>query len=274
MTEHPSSPIFLPNEFLAKLLPEIDDDTVITIILHGSYARGDALPPYSDVDLVRITKETPDQSQHKQFFWYNGYLLNLSSRPLSIYKEWLTLPQEAISRVSTIRDAHILLEKDGAFRAFQQEVLNHWTWEPLQGAANAYAGQLLVELSEVILRTIGAVQFHKTVMLVERICLHILPTVTEAIGVQRGILATGNNYLHQVQEIVGLDSRWTHFYMEAAGISDNEGPPKSLRRRGIAALRLYQETIHLLQPHLSHEYLETIEPLLGMIDEEMEEEIA
>ena len=105
MIEHSSFPPFLPDEFLAKLLPEIDDDTVITIILHGSYARGNALPPYSDVDLVRITKETPDRTQQKQFFWHDGYLLNLSSRPLSIYKEWLTLPQEAIFRVSTIRDA-------------------------------------------------------------------------------------------------------------------------------------------------------------------------
>jgi predicted nucleotidyltransferase len=272
MTGFPSSPRSLPPELLTKLLGEIDDDSVTTIILHGSYARGDAVPPYSDVDLVRITKETPDRAQQKRFFWYDGYLLNLSSRPLSIYKEWLTMPQEAIYRVSTIRDAHILLEKDGSFRAFQQEVLNHWKWEPLQSAANAYAGRLLAELSEVILRTIGAIRFRKTVMLVERICLHILPAVTEAVGVQQGILATGNNYLYQVQETVGRDSSWTHFYLEAAGVSDHEDTPRSLERRGLAALRLYQETIYLLRPHLVLEHMETIDPLLFMIDECVKEE--
>ena len=274
MAEHPSSLHTLSEEFLAKLLTEIDDDTVTTIILHGSYARGDAVPPYSDVDLVRITKEIPDRTQQKRFLWYEGYLLNLSSRPLSIYKEWLTIPQEAIYRVSTIRDAHILLAKDNSFHAFQQEVLNHWTWEPLQEAANTYAGQLLTELSEVILRTIGAIRFHKSVMLVERICLHILPTITEAVGIQRGILATGNTYLHQVQETIGNDSSWTHFYMEAAGASDDESTSRSLKGRGIAALCLYQETIHLLRPHLSLELMETIEPLLGMIDECVKEEIS
>jgi predicted nucleotidyltransferase len=273
MTEYPSSPHTLPHEFLTKLASEIDDDTVTTIILHGSYARGNAQPPYSDVDIVRITKETPDRVQMKRFLWYDKRLLNLSSRPLSIYKEWLTIPQEAIYRVSTIRDAQILLEKDNSFRVFQQKMLNHWKWESLQGAANIYAGRLLAELSEVILRTIGAVQFHKTVMLTERICLHILPAVTEAVGIQRGILATGNNYLLQIQEAIGLNSPWTYFYMEAAGVSDNEKPPSSIKRRGLAALRLYQETIYLLRPHLPLEYMETIEPLLRMIDEGVKEEI-
>lgn len=269
---HRSSPS-LPGEFLSHLIPELDNETATAIILHGSYARGDAQPPYSDVDLVQITKETPDRAQHKQFLWQDGYLLNLSSRPLSVYQEWLKLPQEAVYRVSTIRDAQILVEKDGSFRAFQQEVLTYWRWEPLQGKANAYAGQLLAELSEVILRTIGAVRFQKTTMLVERICLHILPTVMDAVGVQQGILATGNNYLHQIQEAMGHDSSWTHLYMEAAGVSEQEGTLGSLKTRGIAALRVYQETIRLLRPHLLPEHMKTIEPLLGMIDEGVKETI-
>ena len=44
MIRHPFSSLSLPNEFLAKLLSEIDDDTVTTIILHGSYARVMLLP--------------------------------------------------------------------------------------------------------------------------------------------------------------------------------------------------------------------------------------
>src|SRR5579859_26628 len=90
---------FLSSEFLSKLILELDDETVTAIILHGSYARGDATPPYSDVDLVRILQETPERKQLKRFIWYDGYLLNLSSRPISIYKEWLTVPQEAVFRL-------------------------------------------------------------------------------------------------------------------------------------------------------------------------------
>jgi predicted nucleotidyltransferase len=158
MEPHSHSVVALPGEFLAKLVPELDDDTVSAIILHGSYARHEATP-FSDVDIVRILRETPDRKQQKRFIWHEGYLLNLSSRPLSIYREWLALPQEAIFRISTIWDAHILLDKEDAFCTFQQEA-RHWKWEPLQSAANAYISQLMVELSEVILRTLGALQFH------------------------------------------------------------------------------------------------------------------
>jgi predicted nucleotidyltransferase len=265
---HPSS--HLSGEFLARLIPELDDDAVRAILLHGSYARGNANSPYSDVDLVRIMQETPDRTQQKRFIWRDGYLLNLSSRPLSVYQEWLTIPQEAIFRISTIRDAHILLEKDGAFRAFQQEA-HSWGWESLQGAADAYASQLMVELTEVILRMLGALRLHKTVMLVERITLHILPDVTKAVGVQRGIIANGNNYLRQVQDAIGSDSAWTNYYMRAAGVAPNGVVSDSIEQRGIAALCLYQETVRLLRSHFSPEHLETIETLIDMIDQVLDE---
>jgi predicted nucleotidyltransferase len=261
----------LSSEFLSQLTSELDDETVIAIILHGSYARGNAMPPYSDIDLVRILHETPERKQLKRFIWYDGYLLNLSSRPLSIYKEWLTIPQEAIFRLSTIQDARILLDKDGTFRAFQQEARN-WQWEPLQEAANRYASQVIVELSETILRTLGALQFQRKVMLVQRVILHILPGVTKAIAVQRGILIRGNNYLQQVQETVGVDSVWTRTYMDAAGMAVG-GIPNTTEARSIAALRLYQETVRLLQPHLLPEHRETIEVLTTLVDQMLDEKI-
>ncbi|GCE22236.1 nucleotidyltransferase domain-containing protein [Dictyobacter kobayashii] len=257
-----SSSTHLSDTFLQKLVADIDNETVTAIILHGSYARGNANPPYSDIDIVRITRETSERHQQKQFIWYDSYLLNLSSRPLSIYKEWLRIPQEAIFRLSTIRDAHILLDKEEVFHAFQQEI-SHWTWSSLQADADAYASRLLAELSEVILRTLGAIHRGDTTMLVERICLHILPAVMEAVGVQGGILARGNHYLQQVQETIGLQSAWTQYYMQAAGVSSS---PLSIEQRGIAAIRLYQETVSSLASHIQPEHMQTIEILLHTID--------
>ncbi len=268
--EHLISPL-LSSAFLSQLVTDVDDEMVTAIILHGSYARGDATPPYSDIDLVRILYETPERHQQKRFIWYQGYLLNLSSRPLSIYREWLAIPQEAIFRLSTIQDAHILLDKEGTFRAFQQEVRN-WRWEPLQEAANRYASQVIVDLSETILRTLGALQAHRTVMLVQRIIHHILPNVTRAIAVQRGILIKGNSYLQQVQEALGIDSAWTRYYMQAAGIG-SDGLPSPIEARSIAAIRLYQETVQLLQPYLLSEQRETVEGLLRMVDQIVDEKI-
>lgn len=58
-----------PEPLLNELIAELDDETVTAIILHGSYARGTATPPYSDVDLVRILYETPERQQQKRFIW-------------------------------------------------------------------------------------------------------------------------------------------------------------------------------------------------------------
>lgn len=108
-------------------------------------------------------------------------------------------------------------------------------------------------------------------MLVERICLHILPTVMEAIGVQGGILAKGNRYLQQVQETIGLQSAWTQYYMEAAGVSFS---PISIEQRGVAAIRLYQETISTMASHIQPEHWQTIETLLQMIDHTLQKKVS
>ena len=256
----------LSKAFLSQLTSELDDDSVRAIILHGSYARGDARPPYSDIDLVRITKETPEQAQQKKFLWRDGYLLNLSSRPLSIYKEWLDMPEEAIFRIQSIREARILLDKDGAFHTFQQEAMN-WKWEPLQKAANAYASQLLLEQTEIILKILRAIQEPDVIALIEMIMLDLLSDITEAVAVQQGILVkSGDSYLRQVQETVGLNSAWTHYYMSAVGESI-EVPSLTIEKKGIAALKLYQETVQLVQSSLLPEHRNVIEQSIQVVEQ-------
>jgi predicted nucleotidyltransferase len=258
----------LPPEFFAQLLPELDDEAVTAIILHGSYARGEALPPYSDIDLVRILKETPERRQQKRFIWWDDYLLNLSSRPLSIYRDWLLQPQEAIFRVTTLQDALILVDKEGIFQTFQHE-LRSWRWEPLQDAANCYASQQLVELSETILRLLRALHFEDMVTQVQRIVHHVLPTVTDAVAVQGGLLMR-NRYVQRVQEAIGADSLWTRLYMHAAGAPLHE-ESLALDARSRAAIRLYQETVRLLQSALVPEHRTTIDVLLRLVDQQLHE---
>lgn len=99
------SPATLPDKFLHKLVGELDDETVRAIIFHGSYARGEAMPPYSDVDLVRIVHEGPDVREQKRFLARDSYLLSISTRPLSVYHQRITLPETAIFVVPGIQEA-------------------------------------------------------------------------------------------------------------------------------------------------------------------------
>jgi predicted nucleotidyltransferase len=79
----------LPETFLERLVTELDDDDVVAIILHGSYARGDATSPYSDVDLVRFVQETSHRKQQRQHTYRDGYLVSISTRTISTYRKRL-----------------------------------------------------------------------------------------------------------------------------------------------------------------------------------------
>jgi len=167
-----------------------------------------------------------------------------------------------------LQDALILVDKDGLFQAFQHE-LRSWRWEPLQDAANRYASQQLVELSETILRLLRALRFKDTVTQVQRIVHHVLPTVTEAVAVQRGLLIR-NRYVQRVQEDIGVNSLWTQLYMHAAG-APLHGESLVLEERSRAAIQLYQETVRLLQSALLPEHRTTIDALLRMLDQRLQE---
>ncbi len=174
-------------------------------MLHGSYARGDAIPFYSDVDTVRIVQETSSLLRHKRYIWRDGYLISFSTRPLSVYREWFATPERAIFAVPGVQEARILIDKDGTFSAFQQ-VAKAFRWESLQAAADAYSSQLLLEQTEMVLKLLRARVLHDKIALMD-MTLEIFSAATEAIAVHRGVLITnGNTYYHQVQEAVGRDS--------------------------------------------------------------------
>jgi hypothetical protein len=237
--------------------------------LHGSYARGDAFPPYSDVDIVRIIQENSPLPRNKQYIWHHGYLVSFSSRPLSVYRQWFATPEEAIFRICGVQEARILLEKDTSFRTFQQEIRD-FQWEPLQEAANTYASQLLLEQIEMVFHLQRARALNDNIALMD-MTLELFSASTDAMAVQRGVLVrSGNTYYHQVQQSVGTGTPWTQYHNQAAGIDPTIVP--SIENRSIAALALYQETVRLLQPYLSAEHWKTIEPLLSTIDKMIRKE--
>lgn len=260
----------LSDKFLSQLTAELDEETVTAIILHGSYARDDAVPPYSDVDMVRIIQEDSSLTRSKRYIWRNGYPVSFSSRPLSVYRQWFATPQEAIFRVCGVQEARILLEKETGFRSFQQEA-QAFRWEPLQEAANAYASQVLLEQIEMVLHLQRAQALNDKIALMD-MTLELFSASTNAMAVQRGVLVrNGNMYYHQVQRSVGTGSAWTQYHNRTAGIDPTIVP--SIENRSVAALALYKETVHLLQPYLASEHWKVIEPLVSILNKMIRKEV-
>ena len=249
--------------FLSRLTAELDEESVTAIILTGSCARGEETA-FSDVDLKCFVKQTPAGAGHRRY-WREGRLISVTTDTLERFRKRLRMPEEALFVVPGLREARILLDKDGAFQALQQEAKD-WTWEPLQEAANSYVSNLLIEYAEWILKLLRAFFVHDVYALSE-MTLGVFSAATLAVVVQKGVLATsGNSYFRQAQEAAGWHSHWSHYHRLIAGIDGEMGQEASAEARGIAALRLYQETVQLLRPALHAEQRDVLEQTIAVIE--------
>ncbi|SRR5579885_2214170 len=254
----------LSDEFLQTLVAEIDSDDVIAIILAGSHVRGTATR-YSDVDFARFVR-TPPQGKTKRYFYRDGRLISVVTWSLDAIEQSITRPELAIWRVPALREARILLDKEGVFAAFQQKVRD-FRWETVQEQANAWASDMLLLYTEFAHKMLGALMSHDEATMAYA-TQDLLWTLTWVLAVQRGVLIEGSNrYYTQVQEAVGKDSAWTHFHRLALCLEPFPAHRSPAEARGIAALRLYEETARLLRDALLPEDREVIEQTLRVIEE-------
>jgi len=254
----------LSEEFLHTIVAEIDSDEVTAVTLAGSHARGTATP-YSDVDFARFVR-TPPQVKPKRYFYREGRLISVITWPLDFIQEAITQPEHAIWRVPALRDARLLLDKEGVFAAFQQRLAD-FRWETLQEQANAWASNVLMLFGEFAHKMLGALLNHDETTMAYA-TQDLLWSLPEVVAVQRGVLIEGSNrYYTLVQEAAGKDSAWTHFHRLALCLEPLPAELSPAEARGLAALRLYQETARLLRGVLLPADREVIEQTLRVIEE-------
>lgn len=233
------TPVELPAGFLETLTAELDGPDVSGIALGGSFARG-AATEYSDVDLGPFYRHDATLPP-KRLFWRDGWLVSVSPKTVSGWREQMARPEWAIYLVPSAARLRILLDKDGTLAALVAEA-RAFRWEPLQPAADAFAGEMLMIFAEHVLKLLGALSRDDEASLPYPLgeLLFVLPQV---VAVQRGLMIeSGNTYHQQVQASAGgIESAWSRAQRAALGM---RGEP--LRERGAAALLLYAETARLI----------------------------
>ena len=208
----------------------------------------------------------PPQAKKKRYFYRDGRLISVVTWTLDFMQESITKPELAIWRVPALREARILLDKEGAFAAFQQQ-LRDFRWETLQEQANAWASDVLMLFGEFAHKMLGALLNHDETTMAYA-TQDLLWTLPEVVAVQRGVLIEGSNrYYAQVQEAAGKDSAWTHFHRLALCLEPFPAHLSPAEARGLAALRLYEETARLLRDVLLPEDRAVIEQTLQVIAE-------
>src|SRR5919202_2350411 len=253
----------LSDGFLHALVDELAGKQTVAIILAGSHAQGEATP-YSDVDMAHLVA-APLSGPDKRYYYREGHLVSVATRPLAWFRVAVTRPEQAVFYVAGLREARILLDREGGFRAFPQE-LEHFAWSPLQEAANSYASSTMMHLAEVAHKVLSALVRRDRLSLFEA-ASSLWYTLTQAVAVQRGVLAlSSRTYMRQVRETVGTDAPWTRYHGLVAASDVHAAGATSVEARAIAALCLYHETVALLRPVIRLEHREVAEQTVVTIE--------
>jgi Nucleotidyltransferase domain len=252
----------LSEEFLSTLVAELDNDEIVGIILGGSYARGEARP-YSDVDIACFVRDTVRPPQ-KRFFYRDGLLVSIGAKTVAAIRADLGKPERVF--LFTAGRRRVLLDKDGSIAQLMHEV-DTFSWQPLQAAANSHASFHLLMTAELAHKVLNEL-LRGDELALSYATVRLLSWLTEIVAVQRGVLVKSDStYYRQIEESVGMDSTWTRYHRIGAGVDVDRTDASFVVARGIATLRLYQETAWLLWPILEPLHREVIGQTLQLIED-------
>lgn len=255
----------LSDDFLNALIAEIDTDDIAGITLAGSHIRGEATL-YSDIDLACWVPDAMPQPL-KRMVYRNGHLVSIGFKKGTDVRRALTQPYLAIwvgASLQTPGVRRTLLDKDGSVTELMYDLAN-FRWETLQESADFFASDWLMLMTEMAHKILSELSKNNDLGIAyasEKLLSHL----TEVVAVQRGVMIkTDSTYYLQVEEATGLDSTWTTYHRQVAGVDVplNMHPAKA---RGIAALHLYRETVKLLWDILLPAHREVIEQTLAIIN--------
>lgn len=249
----------LEDAFLQRLIAAYDAPEVTAFGLSGSFARGDATR-YSDVDLLRFVRsgERPAEMRYVE-----GVLLSLSTRSIEQDQAFFSQPTEVIWLVPMLRRMRILRDAEGELAQLQRQA-ELFDWEPLRAAAEAHASHDLVGYTEELHKVLSAL-LRQDEAAMAYATMGVVLGMVKIVAVAKGILVHSESlYFREVGTAVGTNSAWSKQLRLALGINEESS---SVHTRAQAALRLYRETVRLLEPILHPEDQEVIRTCSTLLDQ-------
>jgi hypothetical protein len=254
------------SRLLQKVMAEFDGENTIGFLLTGSHARGDATL-HSDIDILRFTAEVPPEKiDREKVVFREGNLVSISTTTVESKLNDIMKPEMAGWVVPGLRQGRILLDRTGAVSSLKKAA-HDFVWEPLQAAADRYAGHELAGLAEEVNKIVSALVARK----VETVFYPLMGLVlglTKAVCVKYGVMvASENTYFRQVRDATGVGSSWTIDHREACGLAESS----RIEARAAAALRLYAGTAQLIGPLVERDEQEVVDQTLKLVERSLSE---
>jgi hypothetical protein len=215
--------------------------------------------------VVRFAASPPERDEEEYTLEYRaGRLVSISTTTIAAKERELSNPVSAVMAVAGLRQARVLLDKDGSLAALRDKAMA-FTWEALQAAADRFASYTLMGNAEEVHKVLSAlVRGDESAAMYGTVGMCNM--LTQVVIVQRGLLIrTENSWFQQVYEAVGWDSDWTRYHRLAYGFEGGPARGPAFEARAMASVHLYEETAKLLRPILRPEHARVIDGAIGNI---------
>jgi hypothetical protein len=206
----------------------------------------------------------PASEHGAEMRYVEGKLLSLSTVTTEHYRAQFSRPTAVIWVIPMLRRMRIVLDREGELARLQLDA-ELFEWEPLREAAEAHASADLVGYTEEVHKVLSALARHDEAAMAYATYGVVLGMVNIT-AVAKGILVNSESlYFREVGGALGSNSAWTHQLRAALGIGGEES---GIEQRARAALRLYRETVRLLEPVLRPEDRQVIDTCGTLLDQD------
>lgn len=219
-------------------------------------------------NVVRIVCYTQDRTAYTPYVEYIAdALAAVEFRSLEADDRASKSLAGALRVMSLWRDGEAVYDPQGLLAARKAQAENFQWDETLQQHANTYASQRLYDLMPMVQTLIYGVQKDDWSLL-SLDSGELGRSLGEVVLVQRGEINASHSAIYRtLQRILGEDSNWWREFSVAVGLRLPSGWLSLARMRGIAALKLYQETAKLFAEVLEENHRVVIETTARLIDE-------
>lgn len=249
------------------------DSNVISVILSGSYARGAANPPLSDIDLVVYVNDLAKVEQREVLHYEDEQLIGIDYKSLAERDAEMQTAAGALTLVPIWRQCQILHDTDGEM-AKRKKAAEAFHWDArMQEQANASFSAGLYHLAEISHNILSGLNRDDWSPL-----SIVSSEMADQLGymtlIQRGIFINSHNHFyHSVQSAVGSESIWWRFFTVAVGLRLPTGWFTLPQIRGMAALRLYRLTVRENKHLIEERHRAVIETAVRIIEKHTTENL-